>query len=86
MMGSGIFDSIMNKNGIISEKVVNEILTLAVENGRVRFFDTAEGYGGGTSEERLGRFLKERRREKEGEDEVWLFLLLLIFFFIMLLF
>ncbi len=44
--------------GHVEEDVARSILRTAVEAG-VSFFDTADVYGGGRSEEIIGRFLKE---------------------------
>lgn len=44
--------------GEVSDQAARDILATAVEQG-VNFFDTADVYGGGLSEERIGRFLKE---------------------------
>lgn len=43
--------------GPMEERMAQSILEEAVERG-VTFFDTADVYGGGKSEERIGRFLK----------------------------
>ena len=45
--------------GNLDEKQCFEILSVAVESG-VNFFDTADVYGGGRSEEIIGKFLKGR--------------------------
>ena len=42
-----------------TEKDLAEIVSVAVAAGPNILFDTAEGYGGGASEEYLGRFLRE---------------------------
>mmetsp|Transcript_33187 Transcript_33187/g.88117 ORF Transcript_33187/g.88117 Transcript_33187/m.88117 type:complete len:356 (-) Transcript_33187:38-1105(-) len=44
----------INPNGCITEHTALEIVEELRKN-KVTFFDTAEGYGGGTSEKRLGR-------------------------------
>lgn len=44
--------------GHVEEDVARSILKTAVDSG-VSFFDTADVYGGGRSEEIIGRFLKE---------------------------
>ena len=44
-----------------TEKVVKHALSL-----EINFFDTANGYSAGTSEEYLGRALKKERRPRQG--------------------
>jgi aryl-alcohol dehydrogenase-like predicted oxidoreductase len=44
--------------GDVSEEQAHEVLTAAVDSG-VSFFDTADVYGSGRSEELIGRFLKQ---------------------------
>jgi aryl-alcohol dehydrogenase-like predicted oxidoreductase len=44
--------------GTVTDREADLILQTAVENG-VSFFDTADVYGGGVSEQRIARFLKE---------------------------
>jgi len=46
--------------GDVNESLALEILQAAADSG-VTFFDTADVYGGGRSENLLGRFLKERK-------------------------
>ncbi len=46
--------------GTIDDQVAMGILDAAVDSG-VNFLDTADVYGGGRSEELIGRFLKTRR-------------------------
>lgn len=48
--------------GAVDESECLAILAAAVEAG-VNFFDTADVYGGGRSEEIIGKFLKQTRRE-----------------------
>eukprot|EP00545_Synedropsis_sp_CCMP1620_P012091 CAMPEP_0119009042 /NCGR_PEP_ID=MMETSP1176-20130426/4107_1 /TAXON_ID=265551 /ORGANISM="Synedropsis recta cf, Strain CCMP1620" /LENGTH=346 /DNA_ID=CAMNT_0006961485 /DNA_START=66 /DNA_END=1106 /DNA_ORIENTATION=- len=48
--------SIINPHGVISETEAAHIVAEATKAG-VTIWDTAEGYGGGTSEKRLGRLL-----------------------------
>ena len=45
-------------NEQISEETANQCMKIAYENG-VNFFDTAEGYGEGKSEEIIGRGIKK---------------------------
>ena len=45
--------------GSVDDKTALEIMRLSVEGG-VNFFDTADVYGAGRSEELIGRFLKDR--------------------------
>lgn len=49
-------EHIINSKGVISESEAREIVDTFLEGG-VTLFDTAEGYGGGTSEKRLGRLM-----------------------------
>lgn len=46
----------------VSEDAVDEVLEAAWEAG-IRYFDTAPHYGGGLAEERLGRFLRTKKRD-----------------------
>lgn len=48
--------------GDVDEAAAQAILATALEAG-ITFFDTADVYGGGLSEERIGRFLKEQKRD-----------------------
>lgn len=45
--------------GNVDEKLAHDILATAADAG-VNFFDTADVYGGGRSEQLIGKFLKER--------------------------
>lgn len=54
--------AIGNMARVVPEPEANEVLQSAWDAG-IRYFDTAPHYGRGRSEERLGRFLKSRRRE-----------------------
>ena len=49
-------EHIINSKGVISESEARNIVT-TFAGGGVTLWDTAEGYGGGTSEKRLGRLL-----------------------------
>jgi len=49
---------IINSNGCLSEETSREIVSILNKAG-VTLYDTAEGYGGGTSEKRCGRLLKD---------------------------
>jgi aryl-alcohol dehydrogenase-like predicted oxidoreductase len=49
--------------GEMSERDAQETIEVAIEGG-VRFFDTAEGYQGGQSESRYGKFLSSKYREQ----------------------
>lgn len=53
-------DSIINANGVISETEASKIVAEFSHVG-VTLWDTAEGYGGGTSEQRLGRLLQAQQ-------------------------
>lgn len=69
--GSTPVDSILNgSRGVLSESEVNEIYSAFRSKGVV-LFDTAEGYGGGTSEKRLGRL---RQKEPASEDNEAIFM------------
>lgn len=48
--------------GDVDEKLAFDILSTAIGEG-VNFFDTADVYGGGRSEQLIGRFLKTRREK-----------------------
>mmetsp|Transcript_5780 Transcript_5780/g.8985 ORF Transcript_5780/g.8985 Transcript_5780/m.8985 type:complete len:337 (-) Transcript_5780:1415-2425(-) len=52
--GTTPIDERMISGGRISEQVAADVMAILTDGG-VSFFDTAEGYGGGTSELRLGR-------------------------------
>jgi aryl-alcohol dehydrogenase-like predicted oxidoreductase len=52
-----IDDKIINSKGVLEESTCREIVMLC-SKARITLFDTAEGYGGGTSEKRVGRLLK----------------------------
>ena len=55
--GTTIIDQkIINRTGVLSESTCEQIVDIMTTAG-VTMFDTAEGYGGGTSEKRLGRLL-----------------------------
>ena len=55
--GTTIVDhKLVNPKGCITESDASEILQIVLDAG-VQVIDTAEGYGGGTSEKRLGRLL-----------------------------
>lgn len=51
-----IDDKLINRTGVLSESTCERIVDIMTTAG-VTMFDTAEGYGGGTSEKRLGRLL-----------------------------
>lgn len=59
--GTTLIDqSLINPNGVISETDAKAIVDI-LSNGGVTVWDTAEGYGGGTSEKRLGRLLPPKK-------------------------
>jgi pyridoxine 4-dehydrogenase len=60
-----IDDKLINSGGVISDEAAREIAAAAAAAG-VTLYDTAEGYGGGTSEKRLGRLLSS----ESGSDGV----------------
>ena len=49
----------------LDEESSNEIIKAALENG-INFFDTANGYSAGTSEEYLGRALQKNTQRKRS--------------------
>lgn len=49
-------ETLINRTGVLSESTCQQIVKIIGTVG-VTLFDTAEGYGGGTSEKRLGRLL-----------------------------
>mmetsp|Transcript_20035 Transcript_20035/g.49700 ORF Transcript_20035/g.49700 Transcript_20035/m.49700 type:complete len:169 (+) Transcript_20035:80-586(+) len=51
-----IDDKFINSKGVITEKAAQQIVEEFSSAG-VTLYDTAEGYGGGTSEKRVGRLL-----------------------------
>lgn len=51
-------DKLINANGVIPDEECSEILRLLIRRG-IQLIDTAEGYGGGTSEKRLGRLIEK---------------------------
>jgi len=51
-------DKIINRKGVLAESVCQGIVDV-VSKKNVTLFDTAEGYGGGTSEKRCGRLLND---------------------------
>jgi aryl-alcohol dehydrogenase-like predicted oxidoreductase len=51
-----------NFGGRIDEKRTKEVIDAAIDAG-INFFDTADMYANGKSEELLGRFVRARRRE-----------------------
>ncbi|HBL76564.1 MAG: aldo/keto reductase [Bacteroidetes bacterium GWF2_42_66] len=57
MLGAGGFHV-----GWTTERDAQEVIEAALEGG-VRFFDTAESYSNGTSEERYGKFLTPKYRD-----------------------
>jgi len=50
-------DKLINSKGCLSEDTSKEIADILAKAG-ITLYDTAEGYGGGTSEKRCGRLLK----------------------------
>jgi len=48
---------------VVSPDQAHGTLNAAWENG-IRYFDTAPLYGSGMAEERLGKFLKEKKRNE----------------------
>lgn len=56
--------------GDVSEKEAMEVLQRAVERG-VNFFDTADVYGDGRSEQLLGQFLKKSDKKGLCRNKIW---------------
>ena len=48
--------------GRMDDALAESVINAAIEGG-IRFFDTAEGYSGGASEERYGKFLTPKYRD-----------------------
>eukprot|EP00899_Mesostigma_viride_P022553 jgi/Mesvir1/3482/Mv11973-RA.1 len=61
-------DGRVNRGGVVSDTDVDQAVEEALSHG-ITFFDSAEGYGGGTSEERI-RAALERRRLSGKKDKV----------------
>lgn len=53
-------DKIINSKGCLTEETVQEIIDV-LDKADVTLYDTAEGYGGGTSEKRVGRLLSRNK-------------------------
>ena len=60
--------SILDRSRILSEKQAHEIYQAFRSRGVV-IYDTAEGYGGGTSEKRLGRLLRYEEEENKNDND-----------------
>ncbi len=54
--------------GRVGDEQANEILRAAVDAG-INFFDTADIYGGGTSERRIGAFLRELAKTEPAKAQ-----------------
>ena len=66
--GSTPVDNVLNgSRGVLSESELSTIYSTFRSKGVV-LFDTAEGYGGGTSEKRLGR-LRQKEPASDGNNE-----------------
>ena len=63
-----IDDRLINGKGVIDDAACRDILDLCAAAG-VTLFDTAEGYGGGTSEQRLGRLLGKAVKQPSGAGD-----------------
>ena len=63
-----IDDKIINRTGVLSEATCQQIVDIVGDAG-VTLFDTAEGYGGGTSEKRLGRLLSSSSSSSSTKEE-----------------
>jgi len=66
-----IDDKIVNRTGCIPEEECEFIVDAITEAG-VTLIDTAEGYGGGTSEKRLGRLFHDTTKEGTRQDVVFM--------------
>jgi aryl-alcohol dehydrogenase-like predicted oxidoreductase len=62
-------DVIVNRNGMLTDETVSEILQTVVTQADVTLLDTAEGYGGGTSEKRLGRLISAASASADDENK-----------------
>ena len=72
--GTTIIDEklVNTRGGVLNDETVSEIIDIVAispKNGRVALFDTAEGYGGGTSEKRLGRLLVAPRQQQQQQQQ-----------------
>jgi aryl-alcohol dehydrogenase-like predicted oxidoreductase len=64
-----IDDKVINSKGVLTEETVQEIMKIVKKSG-VTLLDTAEGYGGGTSEKRCGRLMMSSNDEgKQVQDD-----------------
>lgn len=63
-----IDDKVINHKGVITEETCQEILAVC-RSHHLTLFDTAEGYGGGTSEKRLGRLFSTTKNNKSNDDD-----------------
>jgi aryl-alcohol dehydrogenase-like predicted oxidoreductase len=59
---------LLRRMGILSEATCTSIVNMTTQAG-VTLFDTAEGYGGGTSEKRLGRLLNLASSVDSSKDK-----------------
>jgi len=51
-------DKVINSKGVLDEPLCKDIVKILTSSDvNITLFDTAEGYGGGTSEKRVGRLL-----------------------------
>jgi aryl-alcohol dehydrogenase-like predicted oxidoreductase len=60
----------MPRDRALNEQEAREHFAIAVEAG-ITFFDTADTYSAGGSEEITGKWLKEMASDDCGRDEVW---------------
>jgi myo-inositol catabolism protein IolS len=58
-----IDDKVINSKGVLTEETVQDIVKIMKKSG-VTLLDTAEGYGGGTSEKRCGRLIARNDENK----------------------
>lgn len=61
-------DKLINSKGCLREATTQEIVTIFDKAG-VTLYDTAEGYGGGTSEKRCGRLLSPPSSNTTGSQD-----------------
>jgi len=64
--GNTWVDERIIKGGCISDEVLCNVFNIFVSSGMCKFFDTAEGYGGGTSESRIA-LARERINSKDDD-------------------
>lgn len=64
-----IDDKVINSKGVLTEDTVQEIMKIMTNSG-VTLLDTAEGYGGGTSEKRCGRLVAKTSNDDDKMNKI----------------